>query len=235
MGTDVGEADGGEAGAINLSLEGPPGGASAANDPSKAALAAMFDRLRAGRSDLPVSDANANPRSDVKALFEAIDAARAASAAAAGQAKGAGQGGQDAGKGDTRSDNARASANGGGAPAHGTVASAGSLWGQIKPCWLAARGASAVPVTLRFTLNDQGRISKPPIIIRPPGAELDRARLISEARALAALAGCVPYHSKMRWDTKSEFEVSIGPGAEASGHKAGEAVNHPPAHRSPHR
>lgn len=204
--------EGGEAGAINVSLVGPGGSASAAADPSKAALAAMFDRVRAEQSSLPAYDAKPNSRSDVEALFEAIDAARAASGASPGEVKEPSKGGQGAAKGATKSSSADASANGGGVPNHGTVASAGDLWGQIKPCWLAAPGASAVPVTLRFTLNDQGRIAKPPIILRPSGASLDRERLVSETRALAALAGCVPYHSKMPWDTKHEFEVSIGPG-----------------------
>jgi len=72
-------------------------------------------------------------------------------------------------------------------------AGAGELWGFLEPCWKKLPGRSLVPVTLEVTLNVQGTISTPPKIIRPPSAPVTEARLVSEARALAALSACLPY------------------------------------------
>lgn len=75
-------------------------------------------------------------------------------------------------------------------------AGAGDLWGFLEPCWKKLPGRSLVPVTLEVTLNAQGTISVPPRIVRPDGAPITDARLISEARALAALGACLPYKGK---------------------------------------
>jgi hypothetical protein len=71
--------------------------------------------------------------------------------------------------------------------------SSGSLWGQVKPCWSRLPDRSTVPVTLEVILNDEGRLALPPRIIRPSNAAPDQQRLIAEARALTAIASCVPY------------------------------------------
>lgn len=72
-------------------------------------------------------------------------------------------------------------------------ASAGDLWGQIKPCWDQLPSVSIVSVTLVIKLDNEGRIAKPPQIVRPRGAALDERRLIAEALALAAVTACTPY------------------------------------------
>ena len=73
-------------------------------------------------------------------------------------------------------------------------ASSGSLWGQVEPCWRHMPGASNVPVTLDVTLNGRGMVALPPTIIRPSTSAPDEARLIAEARALASITACSPYH-----------------------------------------
>jgi hypothetical protein len=70
---------------------------------------------------------------------------------------------------------------------------AGSLWGFLEPCWKKLPGRSVVPVTLEIALDARGMISTPPRIVRPSNAAPTEARLIAEARALAALGGCLPY------------------------------------------
>jgi hypothetical protein len=73
------------------------------------------------------------------------------------------------------------------------VPSGGTFPGQVERCWRKLPGHAAVPVVLEVTLNNRGLIAAPPRIIRPSGAQLDERRLISEERAIRALASCVPY------------------------------------------
>jgi hypothetical protein len=55
-------------------------------------------------------------------------------------------------------------------------ASAGKLWGRIEPCWR----------------NLNTPVERPPAVVRDVDARLDEPRLRSEARALQALAACLP-------------------------------------------
>lgn len=78
------------------------------------------------------------------------------------------------------------------APQSGSVGSAGGLWGLIAPCWRDISGTVSAPVTLEVTLDATGRLAVPPKVLRTPGDRLGEARLASEAKALAALAACLP-------------------------------------------
>jgi len=82
----------------------------------------------------------------------------------------------------------------------------GKLWGFLEPCWRKLPGRSAVPVTLEITLNASGLISTPPKIVRPSNAPPTEDRLIAEARALAALGGCLPYRGK---DASNGTPISV--------------------------
>ena len=66
---------------------------------------------------------------------------------------------------------------------------------------------ATVPVTLLIALNESGRIATPPQIVRPNGAMPDERRLISEARALAAVTACVPYHGPESFGAKALFTI----------------------------
>ncbi|MBS0297121.1 MAG: hypothetical protein JSR45_12485 [Proteobacteria bacterium] len=78
--------------------------------------------------------------------------------------------------------------------------SGGAFPSQVDRCWRALPGHSAVPVVLEVTLSGAGLIATPPRIVRPAGAVLDEKRLISEERAIRALASCVPYRGAMSGD-----------------------------------
>jgi hypothetical protein len=88
--------------------------------------------------------------------------------------------------------------------------SPGGLWGQIKPCW-DKLGAAAVPVSLEIVLDRNGKIATPPRIIRPNAAAPDVKRLLSEARALAAVAACMPYHGSVSANATTVFRVDFTP------------------------
>ena len=91
----------------------------------------------------------------------------------------------------------------------GTTTSTGSLWGQIEPCWRDIPDVSLVPVTLEVTLDEHGRITAPPVIHRPDRSVPDERRLIAEARALAAVAACVPYHDVSLLGDQRRFTVNF--------------------------
>jgi len=93
----------------------------------------------------------------------------------------------------------------------GAAASTGALWGQIEPCWRNIPDVSLVPVTLEITLDENGRITSPPIIHRPNTSTPDEHRLIAEARALAAIAACVPYHDVNILGDQRRFTVNFQP------------------------
>jgi hypothetical protein len=75
----------------------------------------------------------------------------------------------------------------------GRAGSPGGLWGVLEPCWRKLSGGNLLPVTLDVTLDLRGRIAKPPEILRAPGVPINEPRLQSEARALSALAACMPH------------------------------------------
>ncbi|WP_340643887.1 hypothetical protein [Phenylobacterium sp.] len=71
-------------------------------------------------------------------------------------------------------------------------ASAGDLWGRIEPCWRNLSTRVERPVTLEVSLDATGGLSRPPSVVRETNEMLDEQRLRAEARALQALAGCLP-------------------------------------------
>ena len=80
-------------------------------------------------------------------------------------------------------------------PAQGEMvgsASAGELWGRIEPCWQNLKTPVERPVVLEVTLNAGAGLARPPSVVRDVDARLDEPRLRSEARALQALASCLP-------------------------------------------
>jgi len=70
-------------------------------------------------------------------------------------------------------------------------AATGGLWGQIEPCWRNSGARVAVPVSLEVTLDTEGRLAKPPLILRS-GSSTDETRLTAEATALQVLGRCLP-------------------------------------------
>ena len=200
----AGEADG-QVEAVTIVLEGRAGAPHSATAPSAAALDAMFRQVRAEQSELQVNKDKSKPASSLQTLTAEIEDEPAARDSAA---SGGGRGRVDRGGAGAAPGSAQAANDKHGNPnstqkaaGPGTAGSSGGLWGQIEPCWDNMPNVSTVPVTLVIVLNDQGRIATPPKIIRPSSAKPDEGRLISEARALAALAACVPYH---RTDLLSE-------------------------------
>lgn len=77
-------------------------------------------------------------------------------------------------------------------PAATGSGAAGGLWGQIEPCWRDIAGATRGAIVLEVSLDQQGRLSAPPRILRRPEADSDQQRLRAEAMALAALSACLP-------------------------------------------
>jgi hypothetical protein len=73
----------------------------------------------------------------------------------------------------------------------GPAGSPAALWGLVEPCWRSLSLGSPRPVTLSVTLDMQGRIAKPPQILRT-GSTPDEPQLRSEALALQGLAACMP-------------------------------------------
>jgi hypothetical protein len=120
-----------------------------------------------------------------------------------------GDGGSGSNKGDSRGNDTHgapvktAEIGGDGAP------SAGSFPGEVEHCWKRLPGFSDVPVMLEVALNDRGLIARPPKILRPPAAVLDERRLISEERAIRALAMCVPYHARLVIGTEQVFRLDF--------------------------
>jgi hypothetical protein len=67
------------------------------------------------------------------------------------------------------------------------------LWKAIEPCWRRNATKDTQGVTLVISFSPHGNLSKPPLIDRPRGANLDAGRLRSEAQAINALSQCGPY------------------------------------------
>jgi hypothetical protein len=182
----------GDGDAVEVMLSGWEGAASANAQRGEAELAAqsqldnMVERLRTASSDLYITEPEpSRPRGDLAALFDAP---------ASGGGKGReGTGGGLAGRRDDGGDKARTSlASALGQEADGEGA-AGALWGQVQRCWSRLPGRSTVPVTLEVVLTGDGRLAKPPRIIRPGNGRPEEVRLVAEARALEAITACLPY------------------------------------------
>jgi hypothetical protein len=207
----------GDAGAVFVTLSGLKGGGAPKEAHSTAELAALFQKVRDQQSPLAIDTAKPQPKASLDKLFNDIDREHAPKT---DPAKRAGQGDTDrggAGAGATGVKTAVPDRQGRPSAAKdadgpGAAASSGALWGQIAPCWRSMPGVSTVPVTLEIKLNGGGLIAVPPRILRPAAAAPDERRLLSEARALAAVTACAPYHGVDITSGKGIFRVDFVPG-----------------------
>jgi hypothetical protein len=171
------------------------------------ALNALFLKIRAQQlTGIAAQDKQKpQPQSDLDRLFDVVDRQ---------SEKGGGQSDTDQGGAGSSATGQKDAPQKRGAnhqpvrPGAGTSASSGDLWGQIKPCWDRLPPVSTVPVTLVVALDEHGRIVTPPKIIRAGGA-VDERRLISEARALAAITACVPYNDAAGPGGPRSFKVEF--------------------------
>ena len=205
---------GGDVAAVYVSLSGLKGGGQPKAAHSTAELVALFHKVREQQSPIAIDTAKPQPKTDLEKLFNAIDREHAPKDAPA----------KRAGQSETDRGGSGASATGAKTPAPdkqgrpgavktadgpGAAPSSGTLWGQIAPCWNRMPGVSTVPVTLEIKLNGRGLIAVPPRILRPEAAAPDERRLLSEARALAAVTACVPYHGADMGGGKGVFRVEF--------------------------
>jgi hypothetical protein len=194
--------------AVEVSLASLAGGR---EQTSSQELAALYRKILVDHGAIAASDEPHPPSESLQSLMDTIDR----SAGAKGHSHSASSASGENPSGDpTGADNAARRRQGDraqGPAGHGAgpTSSAGGIWGEIEPCWRSLPNTSRVPVTLQVILDDAGRVSKPPQIVRPPSATLDEARLIAEARALAALAACVPYHSSDFLGGQRQFTVEF--------------------------
>jgi hypothetical protein len=204
---------------ITISLEGLRGARQTTPDPDTARLALLYHQVLAQESELTTDDATPRRHASLQALFDAIEREHGGGDAADGA--GRAREGRDRDFTD-RSQRARLAAldaeyaHAGPAQGRGDAASTGPLWGQIKPCWDRLPDRSTVDVTLVVSLNARGMIATPPTILRPTPAPPDQRRLISEARALAALAACVPYQT-VDFAGPHRFRIEFSPRGSKSG------------------
>lgn len=151
--------------------------------------------MQAAQPQIVVASAPAPQKTSLGALFDAVQRERAErDATASGKSDRDGSGrGADARAPDTKPRDKTGPLSAARSETR-VSAGSGSLWGLLEPCWKKLPGRSQVPVTLEVILDSRGMISTPPKIIRPSNAPADEARLVAEARALAALGACLPYH-----------------------------------------
>jgi len=199
--------------AIVVTLAGRIGAAQVQSAQPASQLDLLFRQLHDEQSPLTADAAKHDPsQSSAQQLLDAVDDQRPTKAANQGSGKAeTDRGGTGASLSGSKTEAEKQTK---GPPqtstgAGGSGASAGGgLWGQIKPCW-DKLGAATVPVSLEIILDRNGKIATPPRIIRPDGAAPDEKRLISEARALAAVAACVPYHAPASGKAQSGFRVDF--------------------------
>jgi len=160
-----------------------------------AALAAMMARMREAQPEVVIASAPSPQKTSLAALFDAVQRDRSARDAATSGKSNRDDGGRgaDAGAPDVKPRDKTGPRSPTKSDAQ-TSNGSGTLWGLLEPCWRKLPGRSTVPVTLEVALDSRGMIATPPRIVRPTGAPPDEARLVAEARALAALGGCLPYH-----------------------------------------
>lgn len=180
----------GEGDALQVSLGGDEGAAAgqvsqAADQTQMTEIEALAARLRNVAPDgLVLERPGERPRSSLSDLFGALGAG-------AGQGQ-TGEGKTASGQGGAAADQQRAMASRQGD--QGDASSAGSLWGQIEPCWRRlSPPANGPAVTLEISLNGQGALSRPPRIVRSSGGAPQESQLLAEARALSAIQACLPY------------------------------------------
>jgi hypothetical protein len=87
--------------------------------------------------------------------------------------------------------------------------SANGLWEQIEPCWRRLPQKSQVGVTLEITLDNRGRLSSPPQILRPGSARPDEARLVAETKALNAIQACLPFKAPNAFGLKKTYRIDF--------------------------
>ncbi len=205
--------------AIWISLEGAPGAARSAATPSQDQLDLLLRRVMAEQaSALPQQDHPAvhASLSQLMAELQREQAARDPAEGGAGEG-GAGKvdrgGAADAGAAQAQPARTGAPRSPAQASGPGAAASSGALWGQVEPCWRKLPGVSALPVSLEVTLTAKGIIGAPPHVLRPSDATPDTPRLIAEARAIAALTACTPYHGAGKRDpVAGVYRVDFQPG-----------------------
>ncbi|MFT4252063.1 MAG: hypothetical protein QM608_06235 [Caulobacter sp.] len=203
-GGELAAAGGGEAEApvepyVALELSGRVGAEQPdAAQTQSAQIAQLLAKLRQTDPAVAIPVPQDQPHASARSLLEAVEHAR--SERSRGDASGLGQGkgqrddgGQGAGR-DREGQTAKPSAGPRSSAAiNGKGAGAGGLFGFVEPCWQKLPGRSIVAVKLEVTLDSRGLIASPPKILRPDNAPPSNARLIAEARAIAALSGCLPY------------------------------------------
>ncbi|ESQ89871.1 hypothetical protein ABAC460_11250 [Asticcacaulis sp. AC460] len=67
------------------------------------------------------------------------------------------------------------------------------LWAAIAPCWRRMADETTLPVRLEVTFSQTGDLAEPPVIVRAEGLAGDSRVLVSESRAIQALAECGAY------------------------------------------
>jgi len=203
-----------EESAITVSLSGIVGSRQASASPDAERLKILYAKALQAQSDVDVTPDKTSQSQNLAKLFDNIERDHAAQDSQNGtngkSDKGAQTGGGLQGK---NSNNAVASRSAATAVGPGMAASSGGLWGQIEPCWQQMPNRSAVPVTLQIKLDDTGRIARPPVVIRPDTTHPDQRRLIAEARALAAISACLPYHMETLRIGQRDFVVNFTPSA----------------------
>ena len=210
-------APGGDVAAVYVSLSGLKGGGQPKEAHSTAELLALFHKVREQQSPIDTAKPQPQPKTDLEKLFNAIDREHARKDAPAKRAGNSntdrgGSGASATGAKTPAPDKQGRSAAAKNADGPGAAASTGALWGQIAPCWNRMPGVSTVPVTLEIKLNGRGLIAVPPRILRPGAAAPDERRLLAEARALAAVTACVPYHGVDMGGAKGVFRVDFSAG-----------------------
>ncbi len=204
-GGDLPQAGGGKTGGpvepyVAIELSGRAG--EEQPDPTEkqsAQIAQLLTRLRQADPEtaIPVAQAS-QPRNAARSLFEAVEAARARQSRGDQHSEGRGKGEEDrGGEGAGRESGPAAAKPAVGprsaSPAQGKGAGGGGLFGFVEPCWKKLPGRSTVPVQLEVTLDHRGLMATPPRIVRPNSDIPSEARLIAEARAIAALSACLPF------------------------------------------
>lgn len=179
----------GEATEVTLSgwegLRGRGSAPSASVETAEQRLDRVVDRLRLANSDLFAVEKPSMPKPQgLSALFDPVRGA------------GAGKSGEGNSKGGSTPEGGSAHAERNASRIGEAGAEGGSvaaLWRHVEVCWKRLPQTSAVPVTLEVSLTADGRLAKPPRILRPDVRAPSEERLVSEARALEAISACLPY------------------------------------------
>ena len=207
--TGGGGAADGEVNAINVSLAGLKGPRADPSAQSAAALNALFLKIRAQQqAGLAAQDKQKPlPQDNLARLFDVVADHPATKGGGQSDTDQGGSGSQVSAA-DKDAPQKLGPAKAPPRPGSGSAASAGDLWGQIQPCWDRLPAVASVPVSLEITLDARGLIATPPKIVRSGGAP-DERRLISEARALAAITACVPYRPVVGIGDRRVFRVEF--------------------------